>query len=317
MATTAQPHVAVPLQTLAPPAQNTKKKSVSPGVSLIAGGVAGAVEASATYPFEFAKTRAQLLQRNAASTSASRNPFRVIAQVVRRDGAAAVYTGCSTLVLGTAVKAGVRFLSYDSIKKLLGDEDGRLSPAGGLLAGMAAGCVESVVAVTPTERIKTALIDDARAPGGRTYSGGAQALRSLVAQRGVRELYRGLVATTAKQAATSAVRMGSYNALKELVASRSPSGGASPGGVTTFLSGAAAGTITVYATQPFDTVKTRAQGARGQSTVEAVRSVVRDRGGGLAGLGAFWRGSTMRLGRLVVSGGVVFTVYENVVQLLS
>lgn len=37
------------------------------------------------------------------------------------------------------------------------DDAGRLGTARGILAGMVAGAVESVVAVTPTERIKTAL----------------------------------------------------------------------------------------------------------------------------------------------------------------
>lgn len=58
---------------------------------------------------------------------------------------------------GTAFKAGVRFLSFDSIKNQLKDHNGKLSPGKGILAGMIAGCVESVIAVTPTERIKTAL----------------------------------------------------------------------------------------------------------------------------------------------------------------
>jgi hypothetical protein len=58
---------------------------------------------------------------------------------------------------GTAGKAAVRFVSYDTIRNFLSDEHGKLSAGGGLLAGMAAGAVESVLAVTPTERIKTAL----------------------------------------------------------------------------------------------------------------------------------------------------------------
>lgn len=58
---------------------------------------------------------------------------------------------------GTTFKAGVRFLSFDSIRNRLMDNNGRLTPARGILAGMVAGCVESIVAVTPTERVKTAL----------------------------------------------------------------------------------------------------------------------------------------------------------------
>ncbi|KAF4832142.1 Tricarboxylate transport protein [Colletotrichum tropicale] len=92
------------------PALNTpsagKKHKISPGVSLISGGIAGGVEAATT---------------------------------------------------GTTFKAGVRFLSFDSIRNALMDEKGSLTPARGILAGMIAGCVESVVAVTPTERVKTAL----------------------------------------------------------------------------------------------------------------------------------------------------------------
>jgi solute carrier family 25 (mitochondrial citrate transporter), member 1 len=68
--------------------------------------------------------------------------------------------------------------------------------------------------VTPTERLKTALID-ARARSPR-FTSALHATRLLIAEQGVGTLYRGLASTTLKQAATSAVRMGSYNALKGL-----------------------------------------------------------------------------------------------------
>jgi hypothetical protein len=58
---------------------------------------------------------------------------------------------------GTTAKAAVRFVSYDTIRNSLKDDNGILSPGRGMLAGMFAGAVESVLAVTPTERIKTAL----------------------------------------------------------------------------------------------------------------------------------------------------------------
>ncbi|CCF38519.1 hypothetical protein CH063_00285 [Colletotrichum higginsianum] len=277
------------------------KHKISPSISLFSGGVAGAVEAAVTYPFEFAKTRAQL------QSTGSKNPFSVLLQVARQDGPKAIYTGCSTLIIGTTFKAGVRFLSFDSIRNALMDENGRLTPARGILAGMIAGCVESVVAVTPTERVKTALIDDAKA-GARKYAGGTHALITMVREHGVGEVYRGIVSTTLKQSATSAVRMGSYNVLREV----SKQHGLPNNSLVTFGSGAVAGIITVYATQPFDTIKTRAQSARGAGTMEAFRMVLSERG-----VRGFWSGSTMRLGRLILSGGIVFTVYEKVSSLLT
>lgn len=118
-------------------------------------------------------------------------------------------------------------------------------------------------------------------------------------------MYRGLVSTTAKQSANSAVRMGSYNAMKE--AYRARYGCLPKSTPETFALGAIAGTVTVYATQPFDTVKTRAQSAEGERLGQAVRGVWRD-----AGVRGFWKGSTMRLARLVFAGGIVFSVYEFV-----
>jgi solute carrier family 25 (mitochondrial citrate transporter), member 1 len=197
-------------------------------------------------------------------------------------------------------------MSYDSIKNLLADETGKLGPMRGIAAGMVAGVVESVVAVTPTERIKTALIDDARSAHPR-FRGGYDALRTIVHERGIPGLYKGLVSSTLKQSTTSATRMGSYNVLKNLCESyQLPRNSA-----VTFGTGAVAGVITVYVTQPFDTIKTRTQSAAGASTITAFRTVLAQ--DGVKGL---WAGSTMRLGRLIFSGGIIFTVYEKIAGVL-
>ncbi|KAM0323063.1 hypothetical protein ACHAPQ_008838 [Fusarium lateritium] len=290
---------------LAPQTTPAQKKKITPGISLAAGAVAGGIEATITYPFEFAKTVAQLSARQQTpGVKVSRSPFAVISQTVRHDGVRAIYTGCSSLITGTAAKAGVRFLTFDAVKAQLADSNGKLTAGSNILAGMIAGAVESVTVVTPTERIKTALIDDARS-GNKRLSGGFHALRTIAAERGIREVYRGLTSTTIKQSATSGVRMGSYNILKELISSD----GKNP--FVTFGIGAVAGVITVYATQPFDTIKTRSQSAKGVSIGEAVQGVLHD-----GGVRAFWSGSTMRLGRLILSGGIVFTAYENIAALL-
>lgn len=294
--TTAALPILQPARTVAAPSQRQK---IVPGLSFFAGAIAGGVEAAITYPFEFSKTRAQLPDVKGGKRP---NLFSILAKVAKEDGPRAIYTGCSTLIVGTAFKASVRFLTFDSIKNLLADEEGKLSPMRGVAAGMAAGCVESIVAVTPTERIKTALIDDAR--GQRRFHGGLHAAKVLVQELGVSALYRGLISTIAKQSATSAVRMGSYNVLKETGKRYDLPSNAG----MTFLNGAIAGTVSVYASQPLDTIKTRAQSATGSSIPDAVRNIVQEQG-----IPGFWSGSTMRLGRLVLSGGIVFSVYEAVV----
>lgn len=173
-------------------------------MTLAAGGIAGGVEAACTYPFEFAKTRVQLYGHDKGG--GSRNPFAVVHRVARDEGLAALYRGCSTMVVGSAAKDAVRFVAFDAIRAALlpedeegdGDGDGgkkkTLSPARSVAAGMAAGVVASTVAVTPAERVKTALIDDARTT--RRFAGAWDCVATLTREQGVRRaLWRGYVTT--------------------------------------------------------------------------------------------------------------------------
>lgn len=173
---------------------------------------------------------------------------------------------------------------------------------------MSAGVLASIFAVTPAERIKTAMIDDARSSGPRRFKGTLHCIRTLVADNGITAVYRGFVTTTLKSMGTTSARLGSYSILKEYESARDiPQTTA-----TNFANGAVAGTFTTYATQPFDVLKTRAQSAKGAGTVEAFQSVISD-----YGIKGLWKGTTMRLGRTVFAGGILFTVYEQVVAILN
>lgn len=193
------------------------------------------------------------------------------------------------------------------IKDAFADPETRnLTPLRNMLAGMSAGVVASISAVTPTERIKTALIDDART--AKRFRSAPHAVRLIYSEHGFLGLYRGFAGTTLKQASATAFRMGTYNILKDYERSRD----ITQSTTTNFANGAVAGIVTTYATQPFDTIKTRSQSAAGASTLQAFRSVLAD--DGIKGL---WRGTTMRLGRTVLSGGIMFTVYEQVTATLN
>jgi solute carrier family 25 citrate transporter 1 len=204
------------------------------------------------------------------------------------------------LVVGSIGKDAVRFLSFDSIKSTFKDrETGRLSPLRSLAAGMASGVVAALTAVTPSERIKTALIDDAR--GAKRFTGAVDCCRAILAEHGIKGLYRGLAGTMLKQAGATAMRMGTYNVLKDMEKAR----GVQATTASSFLNGCIAGTVTTLTTQPFDMIKTRCQSAKGASTAEAFVGIMKE-----YGIKGFWRGTTMRLGRTVMSGGILFTSYE-------
>lgn len=259
----------------------------------------------AKYPFEFAKTRVQL--REQKGTPTPKNPFLVVGNVYKQEGLAALYKGCSTLVVGSIAKDGIRFLSFDTIKEQFKDpETGTLTPLRSLAAGMASGVTASLLAVTPTERMKTALIDDAR--NEKRFKSATHAALTVWREHGILGLYRGFAGTTLKQAGATAFRMGTYNILKDYERKN----GIAQTTVTNFANGTVAGIVTTLTTQPFDTIKTRCQSSRGASTVEAFKSIIAD-----YGVRGFWRGTTMRLGRTVFSGGILFTAYEWAAALLN
>ena len=298
MATTTVPNIGT--QTTPTP---TKKEKPSPLRSIIAGSTAGAVEIAITYPAEFAKTRIQLNQRLGAG---QRLPFPPFGKQW--------YAGCTTLIIGNSIKAGVRFVAFDQYKSMLSNSDGSISGPMTVVSGFLAGATESLLAVTPFESIKTQLIDDRKRPEPR-MRGFLHGSGLIWREQGLRGFFKGFVPTTARQAANSAVRFSSYTSIKQACQSY-VAPGEKLGALSTFAIGGAAGTITVYATQPIDTVKTRMQSldAKGlyKNSIDCGIKVVREEG-----FFKLWSGAVPRLGRLVFSGGIVFTMYEKTMELLE
>jgi solute carrier family 25 citrate transporter 1 len=137
----------------------------------------------------------------------------------------------------------------------------------------------------------------------------------IARERGLRGLFQGFVPTTARQAANSATRFGSYTFLRQLAESYTAPG-EKLGSLSTFGIGGLAGFITVYATQPLDTVKTRMQSIEARSLYKnsfaCAALIVKDEG-----FFTLWSGALPRLGRLIFSGGIVFTMYEKSIELMD
>lgn len=289
-------------------------QKADPWKSFVAGGTAGAIEGVITYPFEFAKTRLQLVDK---SLKISRNPLVLIYNIAKTQGVSSLYVGCPAFVVGNTVKASVRFLGFDSIKALLADRDGKLSGPRGVVAGLGAGLLESVVAVTPFEAIKTALIDDKQAAKPKYQGGLISGSVKLVKDLGFRGVYAGLVPVSLRQASNQAVRLGLYNAIKTMIQLATNTKASEPlSSAATFAVGSFAGIVTVYTTMPIDTVKTRMQALGADkiytSTLNCFVKIFKEEG-----LLTFWKGATPRLGRLVLSGGIVFTIYEKMLVLMA
>jgi solute carrier family 25 citrate transporter 1 len=71
-----------------------------------------------------------------------------------------------------------------------------------------------------------------------------------------------------------------------------------------------------YATQPLDTIKTRMQSIESKKNYKnsfaCAASIFKNEG-----ILTFWSGAVPRLARLILSGGIVFTMYEKSMEVMD
>ncbi|KAL0936833.1 mitochondrial tricarboxylate transporter [Colletotrichum truncatum] len=284
---------------------------------ILAGGVAGVSETLVTYPAEFVKTRRQLHSKTGDAPPSS---LSILRETIRRSGVKGVYSGVQALAASNAAKSGIRFLAFETTRARLDDLTNTDPKAGrprkawvNVVSGLSAGVAESIAVVTPGEAIKTKMIHDASSSGGRFANRGlVGAVGVLVREEGVRGLWSGLTPVLCKQGTNSAVRFTTFAMLQERVAAWWPSLDGSVG--STLILGGISGVFTVYASMPFDNIKTRMQAvdAKYKSMLDCAAHLVRN-----DGVLAFWRGTSPRLVRLTLSSGITFTVYDQVVRLIK
>lgn len=246
----------------------------------------------------------------------SRSPLSILVSTLKNEGIRPMYTGAGVFCLSNASKSAVRFATFDMVRGSLPSNatTGRPTPLSNMIAGACAGIAESITVLTPGENIKTKLIDGrANQIANGTLSTG-QLVSRILAVEGIRGLYRGVVPVAMKQSANSVVRFTSYQYLLDRSKLFLEKRGRNPGAVAPALAGGAAGIVTVYATMPFDNIKTKLQALDSKTAYRGSMHCLQDivRVDGVKGL---WKGTTPRLIRLSVAGILAFSIYEQVITL--
>ena len=205
--------------------------------------------------------------------------------------------------IGSIPKAGIRFGGNAYCKQLLADERGKLSMSRQFLAGMGAGCIEAVLAVTPMETVKTKLIQSNQSlvPG----------MKAIYRESGIGGFYQGLFATILKQSSNQGLRFMFFIKYKDIV---TDNGKVKLHPLMSLLGGMAAGCFSTLGNNPFDVVKTRMQGvdaAQYRSTMDCFVQIYKH-----DGIRGYYKGVVPRLGR-VVPGQVCLLVSGFVVVLFD
>ncbi|GBG28276.1 Tricarboxylate transport protein, mitochondrial [Hondaea fermentalgiana] len=276
------------------------KKSKDPVVATLSGALAGVVETTVVWPMEFTKTQLQL-----DKTNRYKGMLDCARQTVAENGVKGLYRGLVPVVIGSIPKAGIRFGCFNYIQSQLRLEDGSITPLRNLAAGMSAGALEAVVAVTPIETMKTKLI--------HSNQGFVSGVMQIVRTEGVGGLYKGVWATIGKQSSNQGLRFMAFGQYKIFMTRDDPSRPLKA--YESLIGGMMSGCFSTICNNPFDMVKSRMQGLHGaeyNGFIDCFRKVVSNEG-----ILALWKGTLPRLSRVVPGQGVIFMSYETIAQFVA
>lgn len=126
---------------------------------MMAGCIAGGVEATAVWPMEYIKTQLQL-QSKVGAPLPYKGMVSGLSYTVRTTGFFSLYRGLAPTLVGSIPKAGIRFGLNSVLKEKLKDKDtGKLTPGKNFVAGLGAGVSEAILIVAPVETVKTKCIE--------------------------------------------------------------------------------------------------------------------------------------------------------------
>lgn len=192
--------------------QAARSPSLSDGMSaVVSGGAARIVTATAASPIELARIRLQAGSQGSMSS--------IIHRIYREDGVRALWRGLGPTLARDAPFSAIYWGCYEFLKdpkrspmppQLLSHERGL---TGYLCAGVGAGSLAAFVTL-PADVIKTRRQAAEQAAVGPTSL--LRIARTIVAEEGVRGLFRGVGPRVIKVAPACAIMMGSYELFKTL-----------------------------------------------------------------------------------------------------
>jgi len=280
--------------------------------SLVAGGVGGVCAVLVGQPFDMVKVRLQT-----APDGAYTGAMDVVRKTFAKDGARGFFKGMSSPLVGVTPMFAVSFWGYAMGKKVVyattsGSPDRVLGLSELATAGALSAFPMAAVAA-PVERVKVVLQIDGQRPNPQ-YKGPLDVIAKLYKEGGVKSLFRGTIATIARDAPGSAAYFAAYEATKIALTPK----GQNPGDLnlsSVMIAGAAAGVAMWSIAIPPDTVKSRLQGAP-QGTykgfIDCASQLVKEKGPT-----ALYKGFGPAMTRAVPANAATFLGYEFAMSLMN
>ncbi|CAK7212790.1 carnitine transporter [Sporothrix bragantina] len=289
--------------------------------SFAAGGFGGICAVIVGHPFDLVKVRLQTAEKGVYSSA-----IDVVRKTVAKDGLRrGMYAGVTAPLVGVTPMFAVSFWGYDLGKQLVRtfsapNPDGSLS-IGQISAAGFFSAVPMTAITAPFERVKVILQVQGQkvlAPGEKPqYSGAIDVMRQLYKEGGFRSVFRGSVATLARDGPGSAAYFAAYEYIKQSLTPKDPVTGKANGQLSLTaitVAGAGAGIAMWIPVFPVDTVKSRLQTSTTPGLT--IGSVVKELYG-RGGFKAFFPGIGPALARAVPANAATFLGVELAHQAMN
>jgi solute carrier family 25 carnitine/acylcarnitine transporter 20/29 len=274
--------------------------------SFIAGGYGGICAVLVGHPFDLTKTRLQT-----AAPGTYSGGLDVVKKAIARDGPTGLYRGVVPPLLGVTPIFALSFWAYDASKRLIHAftpnrtnsalSTGELAAAGFLSA------VPTTLVTAPVERAKVLLQVQGQGGSGPQYKGVIDVIGHLYKEGGIRSIYRGTVATLARDGPGSAAYFAAYEVTKKALApAGAPSSDLNIGQV--ILAGGTAGVAMWAIAIPPDVLKSRLQSAPTgtySGIVDCARKTI-----AVDGVRALWKGFGPAMARAFPANAATFLGVE-------
>jgi solute carrier family 25 (mitochondrial citrate transporter), member 1 len=282
------------------------KRDLNPVVAASSGAIAGGIELTLLWPFEYCKTILQLRRNEQHLVKAHKYIYNNAMRQIENFGPLGLYRGYIPVLSCAIPKAAVRFGSYhlyqSVIIKFIKDTE---DPLVGFYSGFLAGATEAILVVVPQETLKTKMIEL-----NLGFRGG---LKHAMKNGGIASLYDGFVPTVMKQSTNQAIHFSVYGLYRNLITTNNNQSAFTT--IDALYGGLLAGTCSVCTNNPIDVVKTRMQSFSAHeysSTSDCFKKILTNEGPS-----AFYKGLFSRLLRVVPGQGIMFVTYETFVKLLE
>ncbi|PYH63457.1 solute carrier family 25 member 42 [Aspergillus vadensis CBS 113365] len=192
-------------------AESSPNAELSAMQRLLCGAAAGITSVTITYPLDIVRTRLSIQSASFEALShrgvGEQLPgmFTTMVLIYRNEGGiVGLYRGIVPTVAGVAPYVGLNFMTYESVRKYLTPEgDATPGPLRKLLAGAVSGAVAQT-STYPFDVLRRRFQINTMSGMGYQYASITDAVRAIVAQEGLRGLFKGIVPNLLKVAPSMA-----------------------------------------------------------------------------------------------------------------